>query len=147
MYILSEEELGEKKSLSRNWNVFGPRGVLGYLVKYVVLDVIELGQGMEINWSKLIIVLLETPTAVWNYRISCPLLGWKIFFEFLSGICIYFLIRHFFGNLLHRYRILMLSSNKICWIRLRFWFKEKSKDCFIKTVNFMVNLQEPVAIT
>ena len=88
MYFLSEEELGGKTSLSRNWNVFVPRGVLGYLVKYVVLDVIELGQGMEINWSKLIIVLLETQTAVWNYRISCPLLftlGWKIFFEFLSG--------------------------------------------------------------
>ena len=74
MYILSEEELGGKNSLSRYWNVFVPRGVLGYLVKYVVLDVIELGQGMEINWSKLIIVLLETQTAVWNYRISCPLL-------------------------------------------------------------------------
>ena len=44
------------------------------LFSQVVLYVIELGQGMEINWSKLIIVLLETPTAVWNYRISCPLL-------------------------------------------------------------------------
>ena len=124
MYILSEEELGGKKSLSRNWNVFVPRGVLGYLVKYVVLDVIELGQGMEINWSKLIIVLLETPTAVWNYRISCPLL----FTVPLAGK--YFL--NFFQAYVSTFLFVIFSATYYigtvfwCWVQIK--FAELSED-------------------